>query len=151
MSDIGHWTTDLEIPENATGFVYLIYNRTKNIGYIGQKGLFKKVVRKPLKGKKRKRRCVVDSDWKTYKSSSNLLKGDIKTGDVVEYHILCWCSSKSELNYTETKYQFDVNVISSENWYNGMLNIRQGKTNFSENWLDNYNRGLTYMKSVINC
>ena len=149
MDDLGHWTTDCIKIEEPTGFVYLIMNKTKGSGYIGQKSMMKKVVRKPLKGRVNKRRSTTDSGWREYRSSSKQLIKDIDSGDEVTYHIICWCRSKSELNYIETKYQFDVDVINDERWYNGMINIRQGKTTFCEDWRERYDLGLTYIKNLI--
>ena len=143
MLDLGHWTSTCPEIESPIGFIYLIVNHSKQQAYIGQKSTFRKVTKPPLKGKKKKRRSLVDSDWRTYCSSSKRLQEDIAAEESrLSYHILYWCSSKSELNYVETKLQFDVEVISDDRWYNGMVNIRQGKTVFGEDWKTRYQYAL---------
>ena len=65
-----------EIPEGYVGFVYLITNLTDNRKYIGKKLAQFKVTKKPLKGKKNKRRSTKESDWKDYWGSSPSLIED---------------------------------------------------------------------------
>ena len=55
-----------EIPEGVIGFVYLITNLTTGQKYIGKKLAQFKRTKPPLKGKKLKRRSVVESDWRDY-------------------------------------------------------------------------------------
>ncbi len=55
-----------EISEEYIGFVYLITNLTNGKKYIGKKLAKFKVTKKPLKGKKNKRRSTKESDWRTY-------------------------------------------------------------------------------------
>ena len=76
----GHWQfpDNIEdIPDKATGFVYLITNKKDKKYYIGCKLLEKKIKRAPLKGKKKKRIEVISSNWKDYTGSSNVLNEDI--------------------------------------------------------------------------
>ena len=63
-----------EISEEYIGFVYLITNLTNNKKYIGKKLTKFKVTKKPLKGKKNKRRSTKESDWRTYWGSSPTCK-----------------------------------------------------------------------------
>ena len=128
----GHWRfpDNIEdIPDKATGFVYLITNLTNNKKYIGCKMLQKVIKRKPLKGKKNKRHETIESDWKTYTSSSNELNKDIESlgKENFKFEIIDFAYSKSHLKYLEAKYQFDNDVLLSENWYNGIINLRVGK------------------------
>lgn len=129
--DLGHWQLkpQLEWDDNAFGFVYLITNLTNNKRYIGCKMLQKVIKRKPLKGKKNKRHEIVESDWRTYTSSSNELNKDIELlgKDNFKFEIIDFAYSKSHLKYLEAKYQFDNDVLLSENWYNGIINLRVGK------------------------
>jgi len=55
-----------EIADQYIGFVYIITNLTNNKKYIGKKLAKFKKTRPPLKGKKRKRKSLVESDWQTY-------------------------------------------------------------------------------------
>ena len=129
--DLGHWQlkSQLEWDNNAFGFIYLITNLTNNKKYIGCKMLQKVIKRKPLKGKKNKRHETIESDWKTYTSSSNELNKDIELlgKQNFKFEIIDFAYSKSHLKYLEAKYQFDNDVLLSEGWYNGIINLRVGK------------------------
>jgi hypothetical protein len=126
--DLGHWQTKLILEKNELpyGFVYQITNLTNNRKYIGKKQCFSIKKLKPLKGKKNKRHKLTETDWKSYTSSSNELNADIsKLGkENFKFEILKWCSSKSEMNYFEAKIQFDNDVLLSDNYYNGIINVR---------------------------
>ena len=67
-----------ELPEDCVGFVYQITNTTNGRMYIGKKLAKFKRSRKPLKGRKNKRRYKIDSDWQDYYGSSDELTIDIK-------------------------------------------------------------------------
>ena len=131
MIDLGHWQlkSQLEWDNNTFGLFYLITNLTNNKKYIGCKMLQKVIKRKPLKGKKNKRHETVESDWKTYTSSSNELNKDIESlgKENFKFEIIDFAYSKSHLKYLEAKYQFDNDVLLSESWYNGIINLRVGK------------------------
>jgi len=129
MEDLGHWTTTLTVPETAYGFIYIITNLVSDRKYIGKKQMVSKRTRPPLKGKKRKRIEFVESDWKTYISSSNELVNDLqKLGkENFKFEILRFCSNKSQLAYFEAKEQFDREVLLKEDYYNGIINLRLGK------------------------
>lgn len=128
--DTGHWilSAGVTFTEETFGFIYVIVNTTNNKKYIGKKQCFKKVKRAPLKFKKRKRIEQKDSDWKTYTSSSNDLNEDIlKQGkDSFTFTILKACSSKWELAYEEIKEQIVNNVLLTDEYYNGIINVRIG-------------------------
>ena len=79
MSDLGHWEGLLE--ENTDlpyGFIYKITNLTNDMKYIGKKQCKSIRKRPPLKGKKNKRRYEIETDWKSYTSSSNQLNEHIR-------------------------------------------------------------------------
>ena len=129
--ELGHWVFNGEIPtqENLFGFIYIITNNVNNKKYIGKKQCTSRVKRKPLKGKTRNRIDHKESDWKTYTGSSKELNEDIsKYGkENFTFEILEWCGSKWELGYKEIKKQLEHDVILSEQFYNGILNVRIGK------------------------
>ena len=129
MKDLGHWVTELTVPEESYGFIYIITNLITNKKYIGKKQMVSKRTKPPLKGKTRKRICMVESDWKTYVSSSNDLVKDIETigKDKFKFEILRFCNNKSQLSYYEAKEQFDREVLLKEEYYNGLINIRLRK------------------------
>ena len=107
-----------DIPQEYIGFVYLITNLTNDKKYIGKKLAQFKVTKKPLKGKKNKRRSTKESDWKTYWGSSENFTREI----------LYYCTSRGELSYLEAKEQFDRKVLETEEYYNGIINVRVGSS-----------------------
>ena len=77
--DLGHWQTKLLIDETQLpyGFIYIITNTVTNKKYIGKKQIKSVKKLQPLKGKKNKRHFDIETDWKTYTSSSSDLNADI--------------------------------------------------------------------------
>jgi hypothetical protein len=121
-----------ELPEDCVGFVYLITNLTTGKKYIGKKlAKFKKTTYKTIKlkngTKKRKKiRGTIDSDWKEYYGSSDLLSKDIQTLGTSNFkrEILYFCKSKAECSYIEAKLQFEHRVLESDEFYNGHIQVR---------------------------
>ena len=134
MLDLGHWKCDDQWDLLPFGFVYLITNTVSNKKYIGKKQIEKKTKRPPLKGKRRKRITIGESDWKTYTGSSDKLNADIEElgKDKFRFEIICICGTKSELAYMETLYQFQAEALLREDYYNGILNIRLGRVKFTK-------------------
>ena len=132
--DLGHWTCDEQWDELPFGFVYLITNTVSDMKYIGKKQIEKRTKRPPLKGKKRKRIIIGESDWKTYTGSSDRLNADIEElgKDKFTFEIICSCGTKSELAYLETLYQFQAEVLLREDYYNGIMNFRIGRVKFTK-------------------
>ena len=108
------------------GFVYVITDKTNSKMYVGKKQFWSKKTLPPLKGKTRKRRSVVESDWMKYYGSSDLVKQLlIEHGeDYFHREILHFGKSKGELGYLEAKEQFDRNVLLDDNYYNGIINCK---------------------------
>jgi hypothetical protein len=117
-----------ELPEGYIGFVYLITNLTDNRKYIGKKLAQFKKSRPPLKGKKNRRKYTVESDWREYWGSSDRLNEDVNTigKDKFTREILFFCRSRAELSYLEAKEQFDRRVLETDDYYNGIINVRVG-------------------------
>ena len=128
--DTGHWKVaeNVIVGENTYGFIYLIINNINNKKYIGKKQCYNRLKRKPLKGKTRNRIDSKESDWREYTSSSKELNEDIvKYGKQnFDFIIIKACSSKWELAYFEIKEQLKRDVLLSEDYYNGIINVRIG-------------------------
>jgi hypothetical protein len=131
MLDLGHWKLreGVSIVDNPYGFVYEITNTHTNKKYIGKKQILTKRKRPPLKGKKNKRIEIVETDWKSYTSSSNELNKDIQDLGITKFkfEIIRFCENKSQLAYFEAKEQFDKDALLREDYYNGIINLRVGK------------------------
>ena len=129
--DLGHWQTTLPFDDINLpfGFIYRITNTSNGKVYFGKKQIKRVKKLKPLKGKKNKRHFDVESDWKTYTSSSNDINEDIilQGKDSFKFEIIKFCESKFELAYYEAKIQFDHDVLLKEGYYNGIINCRIGR------------------------
>jgi len=108
------------------GFVYIITDLTNNKKYVGKKGFWSRKTLPPLKGKTRKRRSIVESDWQKYYGSSDLVKQllEEKGEQGFRREILHLCKSKGEMSYLEAKEQFDRSVLLDDTYYNGIINCR---------------------------
>lgn len=116
------------LPDDCEAFVYLITNNTNGKMYVGKKLAKFKTTKPPLKGKKNKRRGTKESDWKTYWGSNDHLKEDVESlgEDKFTREILYFCSSRGIASYLEAKEQFDRKVLLTDNYYNGIINVRVG-------------------------
>ena len=129
--DLGHWKTKLKLESELLpyGFIYVITNTVTGKKYFGKKQMKSVKKLKPLKGRKNKRHFDIETDWKTYTSSSNDLNTDIQSlgKDKFTFEIIRFCESKFELAYYEAKIQFDNDVLLREGFYNGIINCRIGR------------------------
>lgn len=117
-----------EIPEDVEGFVYIITNLTNNKKYIGKKLAKFKTTKPPLKGRKNKRRGYKESDWRDYWGSSDKLNEDVQAlgTDKFTREILYFCNSRGLMSYLEAREQFERRVLESDEYYNGIINVRVG-------------------------
>jgi hypothetical protein len=120
-----------QIPEGYIGFVYLITNLKTGQKYIGKKLAQFKKTKPPLKGRKLKRRSIVESDWRDYWGSSDRLNADVQALGEENFtrEILYLCKSKAEMSYLEAREQFERRVLESDDYYNGIINVRVGGSN----------------------
>ena len=101
-------------PEDWEGYVYTIVHVPSSKCYIGRKYFWKKL-RKKVRGKKRKKLVVTESDWRFYKSSSVELKKDIEEIglDSFRFEILSLHKTRAQTNYEEVKLMFQRDVLHS--------------------------------------
>jgi hypothetical protein len=114
--------TELD-PKKIYGFVYLIENLVNGRKYVGKKLFFFKGFKTV---KKKKKRILVESDWKTYYGSSNALQKDLDELGKENFRrvILHLCTSKSECSYLEMKEQVERKAILSDEFYNDQIRVR---------------------------
>lgn len=119
-----------EIPEGYVGFVYIIENLKTNRRYIGKKNFYFSKT-KQVKGKKK--RFKAESDWRDYFGSNEELKEHVNIfgTDQFKREILQFCSSKGEMSYFETKYQFQYEVLESDQWYNNWISCKIRKNHLT--------------------
>jgi len=119
------------IADEYEGFVYLITNLKTQQKYVGKKLAKFKTTKPPLKGKKNKRRGYKESDWREYWGSSDKLNEDVKNLGEENFtrEILYYCKSRAEMSYIEAREQFDRRVLETDEYYNGIINVRVGGSN----------------------
>lgn len=120
-----------ELPQGCEAFVYLITNKINGMMYVGKKLAKFKITKAPLKGKKNKRRSTKESDWREYWGSSDRLKHDIEQLGVENFtrEILYFCPSRGIASYLEAREQFERRVLETDDYYNGIINVRIGGSN----------------------
>jgi len=131
-----------ELPKDCEAFVYLITNLTDNKKYVGKKLAKFKTTKKPLKGRKNKRRGTKESDWKTYWGSSESLINDVQSlgEDKFTREILYFCPSRGVASYLEAQEQFERKVLETDEYYNGIINVRIGGSKILRESLKKYSK-----------
>ena len=116
--------------EEYEGFVYKITHQKTGKYYIGKKTFWKKLRRKPLKGKKRVRKDVVESKWRDYWGSSKKFTEYVEKEGKNKFtrQIIRLCKTKSELSYQELLYQIKFDVLNDEDSFNGIIQVRINRT-----------------------
>jgi hypothetical protein len=117
---------DSDMIGDYVGFVYLITNLDNDKKYIGKKWFWSTKKLPPLKGKKRKRTVVKESDWKQYYGSSEEVKLLLEQHgkDNFKREILRLCKTKGECTYYEAKLQFDFDVLLRDDYYNEFIGCK---------------------------
>ena len=111
---------------SLVGFVYEIEEKTTGKKYIGKKGFWRSKILPVTKSRKRRKRTLVESDWRTYYGSSETLKEQVAEfgGDIYTRTILKLCRSKGECSYYEAKEQFDRDVLLRDDYYNEFIGCK---------------------------
>jgi hypothetical protein len=119
------------LPVGTEGFVYLITNLQTGRKYEGKKLAQFKKSRPPLKGRVNRRRSRVESDWKDYWGSNEQLLQDVQRLGMDQFtrEILYICRSRGVMGYLEALEQFERRVLESDEYYNGIINVRIGSSN----------------------
>lgn len=128
--DLGHWEFSVEFEvDNWFGFIYRITELDTGKQYIGKKQ-FTKMRRKPIKGRKNRKKVILESDWKTYTGSSNTLNEQIllKGKENYKFEIVSLHKTRGSLHYAEVCIQINEDVLrtrlqdGSKKYYNRIIN-----------------------------
>ena len=113
------------------GFVYEIQNLIDYRKYIGKKNFTRSKIYQKNKKRRRKR---VESNWKDYYGSSDILLKDLEKYGKENFRrkILHLCKTKSEMSYLEAKEQFLNDAIISEEYYNDWISVRIRRTHLKK-------------------
>jgi hypothetical protein len=108
-----------DFPENTYGFIYEVTHLPTGRKYIGKKVLYFNRTLAPLKGEKKKRKVIKESDWMEYYGSHPEIKKILKEEGKQNFtrEILILVSSKKLLTYYECKYLFQKGVIEPDSIY----------------------------------
>ena len=127
------WTLNGELFDGAqaikdgyVGFVYIITDLSNGMKYVGKKTLVSKRKLPPLKGKKRKRTVIKESDWATYYGSSEEVNTILEERGPENFkrEVLHLCKTKGEMTYLELVEQIDREVLFNDMYYNGIIQCR---------------------------
>lgn len=110
-------------PEGAKAFIYYL-EFADGKRYIGKKNLFS-TRKKKIPGKVRRTVTTTESNWKSYLSSSEIVKAKLKLGDkLVKREILRWCPTVGAATYHEAKLQFELDVLCDPLYLNGWISVK---------------------------
>ena len=115
-----------QTPEDYQGFVYRITELDSGKKYIGKKNFWKPKILPVTKTRKRKKRTIVESDWKKYYGSNTMVKELLETKGEIGFRreILHLCKTKGEMSYMEAKMQFMFDVLLSDDYYNEFIGCK---------------------------
>jgi hypothetical protein len=119
---------DEMIPPKAQGFIYILTYVPTGQRYIGRKLLTKAHRRQKDKKIIRSR---IESDWKTYWSSSPEILSIIASEGTDNFirEVLVFADTKGQLNYLEECLQYTLGVLESDKWLNSNIRSKSYKRN----------------------
>jgi hypothetical protein len=123
--------------QDYIGFVYIITD-PDGMKYVGKKVFINKRKLPPLKGKKRKRIKIVESDWQDYYGSSDKVNELVEQLGRDKFHreILHLCSYKAEMSYLEMLEQVEREVLfKPDEYHNGIIQVRISSSHFPKDVL----------------
>lgn len=107
------------LAEGKEGFIYIIEHLPTGKRYLGKKYFWS--IRKVAGKTKRQRK---ESDWRSYWSSSDLIKEMIEAdGGTHNFkrRIISLHATRGDTNYSEVKWQFHFNVLEDDQWMNDAI------------------------------
>jgi len=133
-----------DIPEKAIGFIYRISHKNGK-WYIGRKNL-KKTSYKTVKGKKKK--VMVDSDWKEYWSSSDELVAWVEKDGESEFkrEILIFTETAAQTLYGEECILYHTNAILDCKCLNNNIRAKVYRKWFSDKKNDRFKLDIAETK-----
>jgi hypothetical protein len=115
--DLGHWNFDTDFNiDDWFGFIYRIIEKSTGKEYIGKKQFHSKK-RKIVKGKKNRKVIISESNWRTYRSSSDELKARIEEFGEDNYIFIIETlhRTKGGLSYAEIEAQVTEDALRVKN------------------------------------
>lgn len=109
---------DDSISEGYEGFVYIMTHIPTGKRYIGKKAFWNRRKKKPTD----KRKSKMESNWRSYFSSSQDIKDYADNKDDWRREIVYLCEKMKYANYLEVKLQFAYGVLESDEWFNSNIN-----------------------------
>lgn len=121
---------EIDDASSHQSFVYLITDLRDGMMYVGKKQFFFSRTLRPLKGMKRRRKVIEESDWLTYYGSSERLckvveaLSETDREQTFSREILHLCRTKSEATYLEAYEQMVRGVLFSPVYYNDWISCK---------------------------
>ena len=131
--DYGHWDISLVgefDPIDHYGFVYLVINTRTQRKYVGKKSMWStrsKQVWKVDRSGKKNIKVTMESEWRSYTTSSKNINTEILAGELFSFQILSLHTCKGTLAYTEVEQLVNRNALrvkfvdGSREYYNGCI------------------------------
>jgi len=113
-------------PDDYQGFVYVITELSTGKKYIGKKNFWRPKILPKNSKRNRRVRTRSPSDWRDYFGSSKEVQALVESNGIENYkrEILRLCHTKGEMSYYEAKFQFDNDVLLSDEYYNEFIGCK---------------------------